>query len=105
MTIWQDTTEGSSILAKSFLGQSQKPRGLYSAQALLEEYENCKNVDETVSCLRALDAPHYHHELTKRTLLAAFEKPDQAPALLALLQCLTDTGVVSQVIVLPVYWI
>ena len=50
-----------------------------------------------VGCLRSLDAPHYHHELTKRALLAAFEKPDQAPALLALLRRLADTGVVSQV--------
>ena len=53
--------------------------------------------DETVGCLRSLDAPHYHHELTKRALLAAFEKADQAPALLALPRRLADTGVVSQV--------
>ena len=68
-----------------------------AAQALLEEYEVCRNFDETVGCLRSLDAPHYHHELTKRALLAAFEKPEQAPALLQLLQRLTDMGVVSQV--------
>ncbi|CAL5223519.1 g6048 [Coccomyxa viridis] len=67
-----------------------------SFKALLEEYEVCKKFDETACCLRSLDAPHYHHELTKRALLAAFEKPDQAPALLQLLQRLTDTGVVSQ---------
>ena len=66
-------------------------------QALLEEYEACGDFDETVGCLRSLDAPHYHHELTKRALLAAFEKPDQAPALLALLRRLADTGVISQV--------
>ncbi len=66
-------------------------------QALLEEYEACGDFDEMVGCLRSLDAPHYHHELTKRALLAAFEKPDQAPALLALLRRLADTGVVSQV--------
>ena len=70
-------------------------------QALLEEYEVCKKFDETACCLRSLDAPHYHHELTKRALLAAFEKPDQAPALLQLLQRLTDTGVVSQVLRSP----
>lgn len=69
----------------------------HNMQALLEEYEVCGKFDETVCCLRSLDAPHYHHELTKRALLAAFEKPDQAPALLELLQRLTDTGVVSQV--------
>ena len=69
----------------------------HNVQALLEEYEVCRKYDETVCCLRSLDAPHYHHELTKRALLAAFEKPDQAPALLELLQRLTDTGVVSQV--------
>ena len=57
----------------------------------------CRDFDETVGCLRSLDAPHYHHELTKRALLAAFEKPEQAPALLQLLQRLTDMGVVSQV--------
>ena len=66
-------------------------------QALLEEYEACGDYDETVGCLRSLDAPHYHHELTKRALLAAFEKPDQAPVLLALLRRLADTGVISQV--------
>ena len=66
-------------------------------QALLEEYEVCRRYDEIACCLRSLDAPHYHHELTKRALLAAFEKPEQAPALLGLLQRLTDTGVVSQV--------
>ena len=66
-------------------------------QALLEEYEVCRRFDETVCCLRSLDAPHYHHELTKRALLEAFEKPEQAPALLGLLQRLTDTGIVSQV--------
>ena len=70
-------------------------------QALLEEYEVCRKFDETVCCLRSLDAPHYHHELTKRALLAAFEKPEQGPVLLELLQRLTDTGVVSQVRVHP----
>ena len=67
-------------------------------QALLEEYEACGDFDEIAGCLRSLDAPHYHHELTKRALLVAFEKPDQAPALLALLRRLEGTGVVSQVI-------
>lgn len=72
---------------------------LQCAQALLEEYEACRDFDETVSCIRSLDAPHYHHELTKRALLAAFEKPDQAPALLALLHRLADTGIISQVLI------
>ena len=73
----------------------------HNMQALLEEYEVCRKFDETVCCLRSLDAPHYHHELTKRALLAAFEKPEQGPVLLELLQRLTDTGVVSQVRVHP----
>jgi DNA-binding SARP family transcriptional activator len=67
-------------------------------QALLEEYEACRDFEETVSCIRSLDAPHYHHELTKRALLAAFEKPDQAPALLALMRRLADTGIILQVL-------
>ena len=54
-----------------------------------------------MSCIRSLDAPHYHHELTKRALLAAFERPDQAPALLALLRRLADTGIISQVSIRP----
>ena len=81
-------SDSAQILALSRTG---------ALQALLEEYEACGDFDETVGCLRTLDAPHYHHELTKRALLAAFEKPDQAPALLALLRRLADTGVVSQV--------
>lgn len=67
------------------------------SQALLDEYLASKNFEETVGCLRTLDAPHYYHELTKRALLAAFEAPGQAPALLALLRRLSDTGAVSQV--------
>lgn len=64
---------------------------------MLKEYMVSGDYTEAAGCLRSLDAPHYHHEFIKRALLAAFERPDQAPALLSLLAKLTETGQVSQV--------
>ncbi len=69
-------------------------------QALLAEYSVSGDYQEACSCLRALDAPHYHHELTKRALLKAFEKPDKAGQLLGLICKLTDSGQISQVCLL-----
>ncbi|EIE18312.1 MA3-domain-containing protein [Coccomyxa subellipsoidea C-169] len=68
----------------------------HSFQALLKEYVVSGVYAEAAGCLRALDAPHYHHEFVKRALLAAFEAPEQAPALMSLLATLTETGQVSQ---------
>lgn len=65
-------------------------------QALLKEYVVSGDVAEAAECLRSLDAPHYHHEFVKRALLAAFEAPDRASALLSLLAALASTGQVSQ---------
>ena len=70
-------------------------------QALLKEYVVSGVYAEAAGCLRALDAPHYHHEFVKRALLAAFETPEQAPALMSLLATLTETGQVSQVGISP----
>jgi hypothetical protein len=41
--------------------------------------------------------PHYHHEFVKRALLAAFENPKAAPALLSLLAHLGDSNQITQV--------
>ena len=68
-----------------------------NVQALLKEYLVSSNYTEAAGCLRTLDVPHYHHEFVKRALLAAFEKPDQAPTLFSLLSKLTGTGQISQV--------
>ena len=77
-----------------------------NVQALLKEYLVSGDYTEAAGCLRTLDVPHYHHEFVKRALLAAFEKPDQAPTLLSLLSKLTGTGQISQVwyLLMPRVW-
>ncbi len=49
-----------------------------------------------------MDVPHYHHELVKRTLLAAFDAEEQHGAeasgrLLGLLRALEASGEINQV--------
>ena len=67
------------------------------AQALLREFLVSADCEEAACRVRMLDAPHYGHELVKRALLACFERPGQAPALLGLLRRLAASGQVSQV--------
>jgi hypothetical protein len=66
------------------------------------EYLVSGDYQEASNCLRSLDAPHYHHELTKRALLLAFEKPEKAGQLMPLLAQLTNTGQISQVHLAPI---
>ena len=52
---------------------------------------------QAARCLAELGVPHYHHEFVKRALLAAFENPKAAPALLSLLAHLGDSNQITQV--------
>ncbi len=56
---------------------------------------------QAARCLAELSVPHYHHEFVKRALVAAFEEPKAAPALLALLAHLGDSNQITQVCSLP----
>lgn len=56
---------------------------------------------QAARCLAELSVPHYHHEFVKRALVAAFEEPKAAPALLALLAHLGDSNQITQVCLLP----
>lgn len=52
---------------------------------------------QAARCLAELGVPHYHHEFVKRALVAGFEVPKAAPALLALLKHLGDSNQITQV--------
>ena len=54
-------------------------------------------VTQAARCLAELGVPHYHHEFVKRALLAGFETPRAAPALLSLLAHLGDSNQITQV--------
>lgn len=44
---------------------------------LLKEYISSRDFDEAARCLRALEVPHYHHELVYEALLIAMESVNQ----------------------------
>lgn len=56
------------------------------------------DIAEAARCLGELDVPHFHHELVKRALLAAFGDSSHAAPLLKLLAALSDSGQVNQVL-------
>jgi programmed cell death protein 4 len=56
------------------------------------------DIAEAARCLGELDVPHFHHELVKRALLAAFGDSAHAAPLLKLLAALSDSGQVNQVL-------
>lgn len=45
--------------------------------ALLKEYISSRDFDEAARCLRALEVPHYHHELVYEAVLMAMEAVNQ----------------------------
>lgn len=55
------------------------------------------DIEEASRCLAELSVPHFHHELVKRALLAAFGDSAHAAALLQLLAALSNSGQVNQV--------
>lgn len=57
------------------------------------------DIEEASRCLAELSVPHFHHELVKRALLAAFGDSAHAAALLELLAALSKSGQVNQVCV------
>ena len=44
---------------------------------LLKEYISSRDFDEAARCLRALEVPHYHHELVYEAVLMAMESVNQ----------------------------
>lgn len=44
---------------------------------LLKEYISSRDFDEAARCLRALQVPHYHHELVYEAVLMAMESVNQ----------------------------
>ncbi|XP_055312032.1 programmed cell death protein 4 [Sitodiplosis mosellana] len=44
---------------------------------LLKEYISSRDFDEAARCLRALEVPHYHHELVYEAILIAMESVNQ----------------------------
>jgi hypothetical protein len=42
---------------------------------LLEEYLSSRDMKEAQACLRSLKMPFFHHELVKKCLIIAIEKP------------------------------
>ena len=64
----------------------------------LLRYTVSGDIMEAARCLAELDVPHFHHELVKRALLAAFGDSSHAASLLKLLHALADSGQVNQVL-------
>lgn len=44
---------------------------------LLKEYISSRDFDEAARCLRALEVPHYHHELVYEAVLMSMESVNQ----------------------------
>lgn len=44
---------------------------------LLKEYISSRDFDEAARCLRAMEVPHYHHELVYEAILIALESVNQ----------------------------
>lgn len=64
---------------------------------LLMEYLLSGDMSEAVRCIRELHSPHFHHEIVKRGIVLAIDKPEsQRVSLSALLKHLVDSAVVSQ---------
>lgn len=62
-------------------------------------YVVSSDIEEASRCLAELSVPHFHHELVKRALLAAFGDSMHAAGLLTLLAALSKRGQVNQVCV------
>jgi len=63
---------------------------------LVNEYLISGDEAEAARCLRDLGAPHYHHELAYKAVVAALGNPGKAAAALGLLRALAASGEVSQ---------
>ena len=59
---------------------------------LLKEYIESRDFDEAARCLRALEVPHYHHELVYEAILMAMESVNQQTeeAMCTLLKAMDD---------------
>ena len=67
-----------------------------SMHAMVKEYlanpESLASLRESQQSLRELMVPHYHHEYIKQCLSAAFDRPQQVPAVASLLQFHSNSG-------------
>lgn len=65
--------------------------------ALLKEFVQSKDLDEAQRCLRALEVPHYHHELVYEAILMSLEGVNQQTeeAMCNLLRCMDKVCLVS----------
>lgn len=68
----------------------------HKVELLITEYLDAGDVPEATRCLRALKMPFFHHELVKKSLVHAIEKPSDHPALMTLLASLGSSREVSQ---------
>lgn len=60
------------------------------ASRRLEEYFVTLNTDETLTSLRELKMPSYHHEFVKKAITLSFSQPQAEPAREAILQLFAD---------------
>jgi len=67
---------------------------------LLKEYLMSRELDEAATCVRELDAAHFHHELVKRGIKIAMEEDgrtgDSLAAMAALFVFLVENSIVSE---------
>jgi hypothetical protein len=73
------------------------PRGCVArprqVELLITEYLDAGDVPEATRCLRALKMPFFHHELVKKSLVHAIEKPSDHPV--RPLPSVCSTGITS----------
>jgi programmed cell death protein 4 len=63
---------------------------------LLQEYLLSRQLDEANRCIRELNAPHFHHEIVKRAVTQALDKPEeQRQAMSSMLSYLVAEDVIS----------
>lgn len=63
---------------------------------LLQEYLLSRELDEAARCVEELNAPHFHHELVKRGVVAAMEMNGDMDAMAALFGFLVSNAIVSE---------
>mmetsp|Transcript_19838 Transcript_19838/g.43388 ORF Transcript_19838/g.43388 Transcript_19838/m.43388 type:complete len:423 (-) Transcript_19838:859-2127(-) len=62
---------------------------------LLEEYCSSHDLKEAQACLRSLKMPFFHHELVKKALVTAIEKPVHKEDMMSLLSQMSSCGDIS----------
>lgn len=83
LRLWGDTVSLTVDDAKAKVG------------LLLEEYLSSRDMKEAQACLRSLKMPFFHHELVKKCLIIAIEKPTHKDEILSLLKQMHKCGEVS----------